>query len=61
MRHIMAILDGEDLDQESGAPHQAHVAACMAIILDAAEVGNLVDDRPLAGTASDLMRHYTQV
>ena len=35
LRHILAALDGEDADAESGVPHEAHAAACMGIILDA--------------------------
>jgi len=46
MRHLMAMWEGEDSDPESGEPHQAHVMACMAIILDAQAAGSLNDDRP---------------
>lgn len=45
MRHLMAYETGEDIDPESGQPHAAHVMACMAILLDAREGGNLEDDR----------------
>lgn len=44
-RHLMAWLDGEDLDPESGLPHLAHVMACCAILLDAAAHGKLNDNR----------------
>ena len=46
LRHLMAWFDGEDLDQESGHPHLAHVMACMNIILDAQTHGKLNDNRP---------------
>ena len=45
-RHIDALLDGEDLDPESGAHHLGHVAAGCAIVLDAKKAGTLVDNRP---------------
>lgn len=47
-RHIAQLLDGEDIDPESGASHLAHVAAGCAIILDATKHGTLVDNRPPA-------------
>jgi len=52
LRHIQADNDGEDLDEEMtallGRPvtHLGAAMACLSIILDAAEHGNLVDDRP---------------
>lgn len=55
MRHLLAYLDGETIDPESGQPHTAHVAACMGILLDAAVTGNLDDDRPVKGTAAQLL------
>lgn len=45
-RHIDAVLEGEDLDPESGFHHLGHVAAGCAIVLDAKEQGTLVDNRP---------------
>jgi hypothetical protein len=39
MRHLFAIRDGQKLDPER--KHAAHVAACMMIILDADDRGNL--------------------
>lgn len=47
-RHIDAVLEGEDLDPESGAHHLGHVAAGCAIVLDARAHGTLVDNRPPA-------------
>lgn len=54
-RHLAALLDGEDIDPESGESHAAHVGACMAIYCDALATGNLVDDRPVAGAAGQLI------
>lgn len=59
MRHMIQALDGEDLDPESGMPHEAHAAACMGILLDALATGNLVDDRPTPGAAAELIRELT--
>lgn len=55
LRHLAAWQDGETLDPESGESHLAHVAACMAILLDAGANGNLVDDRPLPGPAASVL------
>lgn len=56
LRHILLAMDGEDVDPESGELHEAHVAACMAITIDARLVGNLVDDRYKTGKLAGLMR-----
>lgn len=44
-RHLTAWFDGEDLDPDSGLPHLAHVAASVAILLDADNQGCLSKDR----------------
>jgi hypothetical protein len=46
MRHLLAWWSGEHVDPESGESHLAHARACLAIVLDAAAVGKLIDDRP---------------
>jgi hypothetical protein len=60
MRHLVRYLDGEDIDPDSGCPHIAHVAACMAVLMDATDVGNLEDDRPVPGPASRLIEDLTE-
>ncbi|HQT38907.1 MAG TPA: DUF5664 domain-containing protein [Acidocella sp.] len=45
MRHLLAIMDGQDIDPESGQSHWAHIAANCAIVLDAAPRGMVKDDR----------------
>lgn len=60
MRHLLALQDGEDIDPESNLPHECKAAACLAILLDARETGNLVDDRPLPGPAADIIRRLTR-
>lgn len=57
-RHIDAWWDGENLSADAKVEHLAHAMACMAIILDAASVGMLNDDRPTAGAASALQATY---
>ena len=60
MRHLLALMDGQDIDEESGYPHEAHVRACMAIIIDARELGKLIDDRPTGGNVADILRRFTK-
>lgn len=45
MRHLLMVMDGQDLDKDSGKLHLAHIAATCAVILDAYACGQLVDDR----------------
>ena len=59
-RHIMAYLDGENIDPESGNPHLAHAMACLAILVDATELGYLIDNRPNSGNAGNLLRNLAQ-
>lgn len=59
-RHLLAMRDGQDIDPKSGLPHAAHIRASMAIILDAAEIGNLIDDRGPDGTAAALMERFAE-
>lgn len=46
MRHLLAWLEGEETAEDSGVHHLGHAMACCAILLDAQETGNLIDDRP---------------
>ena len=45
MRHLFQYMDGEDIDEESGKSHLAHIMATCAILMDADRVGELLDDR----------------
>lgn len=58
LRHLQAWYDGEELAQDSNKPHLGHALACIGIIVDAKETGNLVDDRPLPGAASQLIAKW---
>ena len=55
-RHLLAIIDGEDVDPESGQSHMAHIAATSLIVLDAEATGNLIDNRPTVGASGQLIR-----
>jgi len=55
LRHIYKYLDGARIDEESGAHELGHALACLGIILDAEETGNLSDDRPLGSNTAALL------
>lgn len=57
-RHMQAYLDGENIDPESGYPHIAMARACLGILADATETGNLIDNRPKHGAASELLDRF---
>jgi hypothetical protein len=46
-RHILSWFEGEECASDSGVHHLGHAIACCAILLDAQESGNLIDDRPV--------------
>ena len=53
-RHLLSWFEGEETAEDSDVHHLGHMIACGAILLDAQETGNLVDDRPIqvvSGTA----------
>lgn len=52
LRHLYGWFEGQETAPDSGVHHLGHAMACMAILLDAQETGNLVDDRPLGQTKS---------
>lgn len=57
-RHLAAYQDGQDVAEDSGVHHLKHIAACVAILLDAEAIGKLNDDRPPAGGAADYLARY---
>jgi hypothetical protein len=59
MRHLQEYLDGMNVEGESGASPLGHVMACCAILLDAESLGILIDDRPPAGAAHELIQRFT--
>lgn len=60
LRHLLAYYDGEDNARDSGYPHLGHAIACIGIIIDALETGNLVDDRPEPGAFADIIERFTK-
>ncbi len=58
LRHIAAYADGEDFDPEIKLPthHLGLAKACLGIVLDSLETGNLIDNRPPPGAAAALLR-----
>lgn len=52
-RHLAKWWNGEDADKQTGVPHLASVAACVAILLDADLLGKLTDDRPPSSPLGD--------
>ena len=46
IRHIYEWIEGRDTDAESGAHPFGHVMSSAAIVIDAAEQGTLIDNRP---------------
>jgi len=57
-RHLSQFLDGENFDPISGVHHLGHASACLAIMLDAIETGNLADNRPIAGKSGEIIRRF---
>lgn len=55
-RHLLAYRDRQDEAEDSGHNHLAHMAACIGIIADGLYGGFIIDDRPPAGPAADMLR-----
>jgi len=55
LRHVFAYFDGEEVAADSKAHHLGHAKACLGIIIDGIEQGNLVDDRPISGRSPALL------
>lgn len=60
VRHLLAWNAGQDDDPESGVSHLGHVRACMGILIDALETGNLIDDRPKDKATPALIERFTR-
>jgi len=57
-RHVKLFAAGEDIDPDSGYPHLAHAKACLAILIDAQETGNLIDNRPKSAVVARLLARF---
>lgn len=60
LRHIHSYIDGEELANDSGLPHLAHLAATALILLDAIESNQVVDNRPKKGYTSQTIDKFTE-
>lgn len=60
MRHLADFLDGTDIDPDSpiNKPSLAGVAGSLAILIDAIENGNAIDNRPKKGNARAMMDRF---
>lgn len=58
MRHLLAWRDGEDVADDSGVEHLAHIMASCAIMLDAIASGTFIDDRGHKGMAPKIMDEF---
>jgi hypothetical protein len=58
MRHLLSWQDGEENAEDSGKPHLAHAIACLGILIDSYETGNLIDDRPTPGAAAKIIEKW---
>ncbi len=61
LRHLLAYIDGEDIDPESGKHHLDGAGASIAILTDARECNTLIDNRPKKGVAADLIRDVSTI
>ena len=62
MRHLAAWFDSkEEIAEDSHVHHLGHCLANMAILLDAMETGNLIDDRPHSGKATETLTRLNDV
>ena len=61
MRHVSKYYNGEWADEKTHVPHLANALACLAVIIDSYEMGNLIDDRPPATNMSQLLKDFQEI
>lgn len=59
LRHEFARFEGEDFDPDSQLPHEAHLLASLAILVDAKAAGKYTDDRMYPGGYRSLIDSMT--
>jgi hypothetical protein len=52
LRHLLAFMDGEDFDPESGLPHLAHASCCLMFLQNMARTRPDMDDRHTAQSST---------
>ena len=55
-RHFSLWQDGQNIDDETGRSHLAHIMACCAIALDAQHTGMFIDNRSKTGLVEGLLK-----
>jgi hypothetical protein len=60
LRHIYAIMDGQDFDRVTGKPHIGYARATLGIYCDAWVTGNLIDNRPLKGLTGEIIDAFSR-
>lgn len=58
-RHLNAWFEGEDVAPDSGVHHLGHALACLAVLVDAMEAGELNDDRMFPGGYRAMVERLT--
>jgi hypothetical protein len=58
VRHIKKWEDGQNIDEESLKEELGHAMASLAILIDAIENGNLIDNRPPKGNMAELLNKW---
>jgi hypothetical protein len=61
LRHTLALIDGEDVAEDSQVSHLGHIIAGASIILDCQENNNLIDNRPSKGNTPTLLKRLEKL
>jgi hypothetical protein len=59
-RHLSKWYNGEYADPKTKVPHLASALACIAVIIDGIEMGNLKDDRPPSCDLARLLSSFEE-
>lgn len=57
-RHLTLWAAGEDLDEQSGVSHLAHIRACCGILMDAIDAGTFLDGRRASPETVRVLKAY---
>ena len=57
-RHLAKWYNGEESDPKTEVPHLASAIACLAVLIDSLESGNLNDDRPPVVDVANLLTKF---